>query len=83
MSDKQITEVRVYWDEQDPKNKGWAFQAFTDGVLRQSGPLEPYAETIEAAISEAILELDLECEPEDFDVVREEGGFACWTREDD
>jgi len=80
MTISQITEVKVYWDVQDPNSEAWAYAATSDDGLAASGGLDAEADDIDGAIEEAISELGLDLTPDMF--AREpnvDGGYAVWT----
>lgn len=43
MSKQQVTpglKIHLFWDAQDPKNKGWAWSSWYDGEYDSSGPYD-------------------------------------------
>jgi hypothetical protein len=74
----EITEVRVYWDVQDPFNESWAVKWFDGTEIRGSEGVD--AESLSDAIEQVISMLGLTCTADHFAISREEGGYAIWTR---
>jgi hypothetical protein len=76
---RTATEIKVYWDNQDRYNEGWAYRLIdTDGDI-ESGAIDAPAEDLDAAIGEAIRIADIDIRVDDFS--REsvkEGGYASW-----
>jgi len=78
---REVTKIKVYWDESDPGNAGYAYELSDDDGSIQSGPLR-YATSLDYAIGEAIGESGLEVSY--FDFAREpniDGGFATWSKD--
>jgi hypothetical protein len=70
----EITEVRVYWDNQDRNNEGWAYKAISGNRLVACQGIE--ADTLAAAIEATIWELDLPLTIDDFGFNELEAAWA-------
>jgi len=79
---RQATEIKVYWDNQDRSNEGWAYRlSDADGDI-DSGSLDSDRDDIDGAIDEAVSIAGVEVNADAF--AREpnvDGGFAIWTAE--
>ena len=75
------TQITIYWDTQDPKNEGWAFNASDDSGLIASGPIEDVGDgDLDGAIREACWELGVEDLQEHFALEpNRDGGCAHYT----
>jgi hypothetical protein len=84
MTHRQITNIRVYWDSQDPRNEGWAYRACDDNGLIASGGIEASDDDLDGAIEAAVSELGIELRADQF--AREphqDGGWAEWDQSDE
>jgi len=76
---KTITDIKVYWDVQDPSNEGWAYVASNDNGLITSGGVD--ADSLDDAIDEAIFEIGVDLTHDDFARHDADGGCGIWTSE--
>lgn len=79
MTSQRITNVSIYWDNQDRSNEGWAYSASSNGESVASGGIE--ASCLSDAIEQTIHALDLDITPDAFAIGREEGGYAVWKKQ--
>lgn len=73
------TEIKVYWDTQDPDNESWAYVASNDSGLIASGFASSDPDDLDNAIEETIFELGLNLSVGDFGKCDEDGGWAHWS----
>ena len=78
---KTIVEIRVYWDNQDRSNEGWAWKTTDAAGRTDSGPIDilPTAD-LDDAIDQACHELDVPVDHNDFATCKDDGGWAHWSR---
>ena len=80
-----ITEIKVYWDTQDPANEGWAYTIYGEDRIIESGPiefLEDFADggSLQEAVVNLAAEHGVDIETGDVATEQHDGGFAIWTR---
>lgn len=81
MAKRVLTEIKVYWDTQDPSSEGWAYVASDDNGLIDSGSVSSDPDDLDDAIQETIFELGLSLSVGDFGKCNDEGGWAHWRAE--
>ena len=82
MTKRKITNVKVYWDTQDPNNMGWSYNASDEDGLISSGGVDAAPCSIDSAIEDVIFDLDLPLTSDDFwGEGSIDGGFAVWSAE--
>lgn len=76
-----ITEIKIYWDVQDPANEGWAYRAAGDRGLIDSGPIEGIdADDLDGAIDDACSQLGVDLTADQFGrETHVDGGVAVWS----
>jgi hypothetical protein len=77
---KTITDIKVYWDTQDPQFEGWAYVASGEQGLIASGGID--ADSLDDAIDEACFEIGLRLTHNDFGRHDYDGGCGLWTDND-
>jgi hypothetical protein len=79
---RQATEIKVYWDTQDPSNESWAYVISDENGLLDSGSLDSDGDDLTGAINEAISISGLDLTVDDFGIERNvDGGYGIWTKD--
>lgn len=76
MPTRTINSVRIYWDNQDRSNEGWAYRIKYRGGVEVSGPVD--AITLAYAIDAVIYEHNMSVDATDFAIESDNGGAAFW-----
>lgn len=79
----KITEIRVYWDNQDRDNEGWAVRWFSsDREMGSDGIGIDSKARLDDAIDQACYELGVDLTHDDFACSPDvDGGHASWAAE--
>lgn len=84
MATRQPTEIKVYWDEQDPQNPGWAQRVLYDDGHEEGGPYDGPNDAADghelaAAVCEVAWSEGIEIDEDTVHVEPHvDGGFAAW-----
>lgn len=77
---KQVAEIKIYWDVQDPSNEAWAYTVYGDDCVLASGSVDVDADaSLDDVIDEALFEIGIVgITHDDFGKSSDNGGYASW-----